>query len=145
MSEELIAHLKDGFDDLKVRVEKLEANSPIVEALKIQMDACELLHKEARAVAERTELALNNNTKASEEQTKALTDLTEIVKAVAVKVEKEIDPVVKRSKIFQQWWDRFVDWVDINRMALTWIGKWIVGPILTLAAVAGALKSLGVW
>lgn len=145
MVEEMLASLQADQENLKERVTKLESDSPILAALKIQMDTCELMHKEARAVAERTEAALNNNTKASEEQTKALNDLTETVKAVAVKVEKEIDPVVNRSRVFQKWWDRIADWFDINRIALTWIGKWIVGPVLTLGALAVALKQLGVW
>lgn len=134
MVEEMLASLDK-------RVTRLESDSPILAALKIQMDACELMHQEGRAVAERTEAALNNNTKASEEQTKAITDLTIIVRSVVEKVEKDHDPVVIRSRYFQRWWDNVCVWYDYNRT----VGKWIIGSILTLAAVAAALKQLGVW
>lgn len=57
------------------------------------------------------------------------------------KVLTEIVPITKRSKDFQSWWDKVCVWYDYNRT----VGKWIIGSILTLAAVAAALKQLGVW
>lgn len=134
MVEEMLASLDK-------RVTRLESDVPILAALKIQMDACELMHQEGRAVAERTEAALNNNTKASEEQTKAITDLTIIVRSVVEKVEKDHDPVVIRSRYFQRWWDNVCIWFEFNQN----IAKWIIGILLTSAGVAAALKTLGWW
>lgn len=117
--------------DLDKRVTKIEG----------QMESCELMHKDMQERASRSDTALDQNTKASIDQTKAITDLTAAVCALAEKVEKDHDPIVKRSKTFQTWWDRAVDWWEIT--GTMW--KIVVVSILSLAGLVTALKTLGVW
>ena len=143
MSEDIIRDLKMGHDDLSKRVTKIEIVD--IPALKVKQESeCEAIKKEMIEHSKRQDDATNNNTLALLSLTESITQNTVVYAGLIERLDK-MEPVVDRSRDVISWWDEFVKWIKINHKIAKYVGGAILTLILTLGALAAALKQLGWW
>lgn len=116
---------------------KLETHEDRISALENHKKLCDELHEASKEHRRKNDDAMNNLTQSNLLLAQSIDNMNMTITEIV----RDDRPVVKRSKMFQSWFDNMTVWFVINRN----IGKWMIATILLVASLAAALKQLGWW
>lgn len=116
---------------------KVATHEDRIQMLEDHKKLCDEMHDISKDHRKRSDDAMNNLTQSNILLAQSIDSMNQTISEIV----RDDRPVVKRSKVFQSWFDNITIWFVINRN----IGKWIIGILLTAAGVAAALKTLGWW